>query len=228
MANHNNIYIAPSHTKNVFANMKRQGKNFSGRVTPLFSTIMVQAQQEQGEGLDMPTDPHHTPTIIPPSTSQPQKKQRPRKPKRKDTEIPQSSVHVVNVADAAVNEEMDDNLERATTTGTSLDAEQDKGNIDKTQSKATPNEIGSFGTTSGCGPRRQDTMGDAIAKTRSENVSKHSNDPLLARDYKDHSSSGNYKVEKESQEAREEEWKRISDKRTKNKAKNDKTEHGIE
>ncbi|GKF96831.1 hypothetical protein Tco_0292652, partial [Tanacetum coccineum] len=30
-----------------------------------------------------------------------------------------------NVADEAVNEEMDDNLERAATTATSLDAEQD-------------------------------------------------------------------------------------------------------
>ncbi|GJS84196.1 hypothetical protein Tco_0750737 [Tanacetum coccineum] len=40
----------------------------------------------------MPTDPHHTPTIIPPSTLQPQRKQRPRKLKTKDTEIPQSSV----------------------------------------------------------------------------------------------------------------------------------------
>ncbi|GJS97558.1 putative ribonuclease H-like domain-containing protein [Tanacetum coccineum] len=88
MINHNIIYIAPSHTKQVFANMKRQGKDFSSRVTPLFSTMMVQAQHEQGEGLDMPTDPHHTPTIIPPSTSQPQRKQRPRKPKRKDTKIP--------------------------------------------------------------------------------------------------------------------------------------------
>ncbi|GJS52814.1 hypothetical protein Tco_0626176 [Tanacetum coccineum] len=49
MINHNRIYIAPSHTKKVFANMKRQGKDFSGRITPLFSTMMVQAQQEQGE-----------------------------------------------------------------------------------------------------------------------------------------------------------------------------------
>ncbi|GJR96131.1 hypothetical protein Tco_0268305 [Tanacetum coccineum] len=49
MMNHNKIYIAPSHTKKVFANIKRQGKDFSGRVTPLFSTMMVQAQQEQGE-----------------------------------------------------------------------------------------------------------------------------------------------------------------------------------
>ncbi|GKB91857.1 hypothetical protein Tco_0964129 [Tanacetum coccineum] len=48
MINHNRIYIEPSHTKNVFANMKRQGKDFSGRVTPLFSTMMVQALQEQG------------------------------------------------------------------------------------------------------------------------------------------------------------------------------------
>ncbi|GJZ79909.1 hypothetical protein Tco_0644746 [Tanacetum coccineum] len=114
MINHNRIYIAPSHTKKVFANMKRQGKDFSGRVTPLFSTMIVQAQQEQGEGSNMPTDPHHTPTIIPPSTSQPKRKQRPKKPKRKDTEIPQSSVHVKNIVDEAVYKERDDNLERAT------------------------------------------------------------------------------------------------------------------
>ncbi|GJS62656.1 hypothetical protein Tco_0657440 [Tanacetum coccineum] len=88
MINHNIIYIAPSYTKKVFANMKRQGKDFSSRVTPLFSTMMVQAQQEQGEGSDMPTDPHHIPTIIPLSTSQPQRKQRLRKLKRKDTNIP--------------------------------------------------------------------------------------------------------------------------------------------
>ncbi|GJY75488.1 hypothetical protein Tco_0480604 [Tanacetum coccineum] len=112
MINNNIIYIAPSHTKKVFANMKRQGNDFSGRVTPLFSTMMVQAQQEQGEGSDMPTDPHHTPTIIPPSTLQPQRKQRPRKPKRKDTEIPQSSVLVENVADEAVYEKRDDSLEK--------------------------------------------------------------------------------------------------------------------
>ncbi|GJX11224.1 hypothetical protein Tco_0201083 [Tanacetum coccineum] len=82
----------------------------------------------------------------------------------------------------AVNEEMDDRLERATTTPTSLDVEQDRGNITKIQSKATPNEPSSLGTSSGGGPRRQKTMGDTIAQTRSENVSKHSNDPLLARD----------------------------------------------
>ncbi|GJT06295.1 hypothetical protein Tco_0840757 [Tanacetum coccineum] len=108
-------------------------------------------------------------------------KQRSRRPKRKDTQVPQSSVPSDNVVDEAVNEEMDDSLVRATTTATSLDAEQDRGNINKTRSKATLNEPSSPGTSLGSGPRCQETMGDTIAQTRFENVSKHSNDPLLAR-----------------------------------------------
>ncbi|GJU30641.1 hypothetical protein Tco_1174230 [Tanacetum coccineum] len=109
MSNHKRIYVTPSHTKKIFGNMRRVGKGFSGRETPLFPTMMVQAQEEIGEGSANPTDPHHTPTIIQPSTSQPQKKQKPRKPKRKDTEVPQPSGPTTNVADEAVNEEMDDN-----------------------------------------------------------------------------------------------------------------------
>ncbi|GJR79597.1 hypothetical protein Tco_0150382 [Tanacetum coccineum] len=70
-----------------------------------------EAQQEQGEGSAMPTDPHHTPTIILPSTSQPLLKQRLRIPKRKDTEVPQPSGPIDNVTDEAVIEEMDDSLE---------------------------------------------------------------------------------------------------------------------
>ncbi|GJV73693.1 retrovirus-related pol polyprotein from transposon TNT 1-94, partial [Tanacetum coccineum] len=104
MATHNRIYIAPSHTKKIFANMRRQGKDFPGRVTPLFPTMMVQAQEEIGEGLEMPTDPHHIPIITQPSSSQPQRKQKSRRSKRKDTELPQPS-NLTNVADEAVNEE---------------------------------------------------------------------------------------------------------------------------
>ncbi|GJX98533.1 putative ribonuclease H-like domain-containing protein [Tanacetum coccineum] len=55
---------------------------------------------ELGEGSANPTDPHHTPTIIQSST-QPQKTQKPRKPKRKDTQIPQSSDPSDNVVDEA-------------------------------------------------------------------------------------------------------------------------------
>ncbi|GKB57712.1 hypothetical protein Tco_0913898 [Tanacetum coccineum] len=177
---HKRIYIAPSHTKKIFGNMRRVGKGFSGRVTPLFQTMVVQNQSQMGEGSAIPTDPHHTPTFIQPST-QPQKTQKPRKPKRKDTQVPQPSDPTESVADEAVHKELGDSLVRAATTASSLEAEQDSGNINKTQSKATPNESSSLGTTSGGGPRCQETMRDTIAQTRFENVSKHSNDSLLAR-----------------------------------------------
>ncbi|GJV99766.1 putative ribonuclease H-like domain-containing protein [Tanacetum coccineum] len=65
-------------------------------------------------------------------------KQKPKKPKRKDTQIPQFSGPIDNVEDEVINEEIDDSLERAATTASSLDAKHDRGNINKTQSKATP------------------------------------------------------------------------------------------
>ncbi|GKD40581.1 hypothetical protein Tco_1260788, partial [Tanacetum coccineum] len=148
MSNHKRIYVTSSHTKKIFRNIRRVGKGFSGKETPLFQTMV---------------------------------KQKPRRPKRKDTEIPQSSGPTDIVADEAVNEEMDDSFERVATTATSLDAEQDRGNIEKTQSKETLNEPSSLGTSSSSGPRRQETMGDTIAQIWSENVSKHSNDLLLAK-----------------------------------------------
>ncbi|GJU82225.1 putative ribonuclease H-like domain-containing protein [Tanacetum coccineum] len=54
MSKHKEIYVTPSHTKKVFANMKRQGKDFSGRDTPLFPTMIVQAQEQVGEDTEDP------------------------------------------------------------------------------------------------------------------------------------------------------------------------------
>nr|GEY79416.1 Gag-Pol polyprotein [Tanacetum cinerariifolium] len=65
-----------------------------------------------------------------------------------------------------VHKEWGDKLVRAATTASSLEAEQDNGNIDKTQSKATPNESSSQGTSSGGGPRCQKAMRDTIAQNR--------------------------------------------------------------
>ncbi|GJT98037.1 hypothetical protein Tco_1093555 [Tanacetum coccineum] len=95
------IYVTPSHTKKVFANMKREGKGFSGRVTPLFQTMMVQAPEELGEGSEIPPAPQHTPIITQPSPSQPQKKQKSRRIQRKGAEIPSSSG--APIADEAAN-----------------------------------------------------------------------------------------------------------------------------
>ncbi|GJU15841.1 putative reverse transcriptase domain-containing protein [Tanacetum coccineum] len=46
---HKRVYIAPSYTKKIFRNMKNAGKGFSGRVTPLFPTMVVQNQSELDE-----------------------------------------------------------------------------------------------------------------------------------------------------------------------------------
>nr|GEU85990.1 putative ribonuclease H-like domain-containing protein [Tanacetum cinerariifolium] len=86
MANHTRIYVPPSHTKKIFRNMKRVGKGFFRRDTPLFPTMMVQPQEDLGEDIAIPIETHPTPTITQPSTSKPQKKQKPRKPTRHKTE----------------------------------------------------------------------------------------------------------------------------------------------
>ncbi|GJW40964.1 hypothetical protein Tco_0066809 [Tanacetum coccineum] len=166
----NDEYDTPSHTKKVFANMRRQGKDFSGTITPLFATMLIQPQAVEGEGSGQPTEPQHTPTTASPSniepipiiasSSHPKKTHKRRKTKRKAIEISQSSGPTTLVADETVHEERGDSMERAATTAASLDAEQD----------------------SGSGPRRQDTiLGDRPAQTRFERLSKQSNDPPLSR-----------------------------------------------
>nr|GEU76232.1 hypothetical protein [Tanacetum cinerariifolium] len=45
----NDEYDTPSHTKKVFANMRRKGKDFSGTVTPLFPSMLA-SQAVAGEG----------------------------------------------------------------------------------------------------------------------------------------------------------------------------------
>nr|GEY39690.1 hypothetical protein [Tanacetum cinerariifolium] len=129
MFKHKEIYSTPSHTKKV------------------------------DKGTKIPTDPQQTPTIIQPTTSQPRRKQKTRKSRKNDTKLPQISVPTEVVANEAVYDEMCDSMERAATTATGSDSEQDRGS----------------------GPRRQETIGDAAAQTRSERVSKLSNDLALLR-----------------------------------------------
>ncbi|GJU74156.1 hypothetical protein Tco_1265561 [Tanacetum coccineum] len=130
---HNVIFSVPCHTKKVFANMKRTGKDFSGKVTPLFDTMLIQNQADVGEGSGHPTDPQHTPKsdqpsiteqIISQSSHQPKKTHKPKKPKSNVIQIPQSGKPIKPVADEAVLKERGDCLERAATTASSLKAEQ--------------------------------------------------------------------------------------------------------
>ncbi|GJY87887.1 putative ribonuclease H-like domain-containing protein [Tanacetum coccineum] len=163
----NAVYDTPSHTKKIFANIRRQGKDFLGTVTPLFSSMLVQ-QADMGEGSGQPTDPQYTSTsaqpsneepITVPSSSQPKKTHKPRKAKRA-TKISQYNGPISLIADETVTNERDDIMERDATTASSLESEQN----------------------SGSGPRCQDTiLGDAKAQTRFETASKQSNDPPLSR-----------------------------------------------
>ncbi|GKA78947.1 putative ribonuclease H-like domain-containing protein, partial [Tanacetum coccineum] len=83
ISKHKGIYVTPSHTKKIFANMKREGKGFSRRITPLFQTMIVQALEDMGEDSAAPTNSYSTPIITQPSSSKPQKKKSKRK-QRKD------------------------------------------------------------------------------------------------------------------------------------------------
>ncbi|GJR32737.1 putative ribonuclease H-like domain-containing protein [Tanacetum coccineum] len=97
---------------------------------------------------------------------------KPRKAKR--------PIHLV--ADETIYKEWEDKMKRAATTTSSLEVEQDSGNINRTQSMATLNESFPQGTDSGSGPRCQVTiLRGAEAQTRFEAASKQSNDPPLSR-----------------------------------------------
>ncbi|GKC23640.1 hypothetical protein Tco_1025790 [Tanacetum coccineum] len=106
----------------------RKGKDFSRTVTPLFATMLIQPQADVGEGSGQSTESQHTPTTASPS---------------------HSSGPTTLVADDTVHEKKRDSVERATTTATSLDAEQDSGNINRTQSKAITNDPFPQGFSSG-------------------------------------------------------------------------------
>ncbi|GKC43617.1 hypothetical protein Tco_1061339 [Tanacetum coccineum] len=115
------------------------------------------------------------------SSSQLKKTHKPRKAKS-NTKISQSSGPIHLDADETVYKEWEDKMEMVVTTASSLEAEQDSGNTNRTQSIATLNESIPQGTGLGSCPRCQVTiLGGAEAQTRFEAASKQSNDQPLSR-----------------------------------------------
>ncbi|GJX99956.1 hypothetical protein Tco_0356975 [Tanacetum coccineum] len=200
----NDTYDTPSHTKKVFLNIARQSKGFSGKVTLLFDSMLVQNHAPEGEGSAIPPEPQPTPSISQPNVSEPQtaplqtetpptvshepqteahieqilpslstyhrkhKKTQKHRRAKKVTELPQTSVPLYLGADEAVHKEGGDSMERAITTDASLVAAQDSGN-----------------------PRRQETIGGALAQTRSERVLEKPNEPPLPEGHTSRSREGN-------------------------------------
>nr|GEW50437.1 hypothetical protein [Tanacetum cinerariifolium] len=115
-----NKTVRPSIAKTEFVKSKQQEKTARKTVKQV-----EQHRQDTHSPRAMPTDPHDTPTILQPSLSQPQKTQKPRKPKRKDNQVPQPSGPIESVVDEAVHKELDDSLVRAASTASSLEAKHD-------------------------------------------------------------------------------------------------------
>ncbi|GKB71765.1 hypothetical protein Tco_0933177, partial [Tanacetum coccineum] len=147
-------------------------KNVDGVHIPLFDSMLVHDQPGQGEGPSSPGGTQHTSTLIETSPqlqniSNAYRKTRTRT-RRVGIRIPQSDVPS-SVTNEAIINEMHDGLVRATTTASSLEAEQGSGNISKTQTKAT----------SEGGPGYHFTMGDIPVQARPERVSNLPNKPPL-------------------------------------------------
>ncbi|GJY24204.1 hypothetical protein Tco_0397862 [Tanacetum coccineum] len=90
--------------------------------------------------------------------------------RRMGIRIPQSDV-LTSVTDDAIIKERHDGLVRATTTASSLEAEQGSGNIAKTQTKATSSRPSSPRTSSEGGLGCHITMGDIPVQARPKRVS---------------------------------------------------------
>ncbi|GJS82885.1 hypothetical protein Tco_0749426 [Tanacetum coccineum] len=133
----------------------------NGKVTPLFDSMLVQSQAPEGEA--------HIEQILPsPSTYQrKQRKTQKHRRAKKVTKLPQTSVPLDHRADEAVHKEGGDSVERAITTAASLVAAQDSGSL-----------------------RHQETMGGALAQTRSERVLEKPNEPPLLKGHTSGSREG--------------------------------------
>nr|GEV62505.1 hypothetical protein [Tanacetum cinerariifolium] len=90
MSHHKGIFVKPSLTKKVFANLKKVVTWFSGAVTPLFGIMMVQAVEKVG---NLPTDVQDAPIPNAPSSSQHQRKHKPRRKERKETKVSPTEIH---------------------------------------------------------------------------------------------------------------------------------------
>ncbi|GKB52343.1 hypothetical protein Tco_0903096 [Tanacetum coccineum] len=109
-----------------------------GRVTPLFPSMLAQLAVAEGEGSGHPSEPQPTPSPAHPIIES-------QILITEHTELPQTSVPLLNVADEAVHQMLGDRMVRAVTTA-SLDAQQieiesqEAGKEEKSQNSTTYEE----------------------------------------------------------------------------------------
>ncbi|GKF37630.1 hypothetical protein Tco_0114388, partial [Tanacetum coccineum] len=64
-------FPVPTLTKKVLSFMVKKGKNFSGNVTPLFNSMLVQLTEDEGEVSERPSESQPIPSLTHPTEDQP-------------------------------------------------------------------------------------------------------------------------------------------------------------
>ncbi|GJY28776.1 hypothetical protein Tco_0404543 [Tanacetum coccineum] len=154
----------------VFTNMKRKNKDFSGRITPLFASMLV-PQVVEGEGSGQPSEPQPPSSTSPPSqvtivATQHQKTHKPRRAKRgRDTEITQSSGPTKRgLVMICYTREKKQVIRGWPTTASSLEAEQESDALTRfeTASKKSHDPPLSKGNTSRSGEDNMEHLVDLM------------------------------------------------------------------
>ncbi|GKC17940.1 putative ribonuclease H-like domain-containing protein, partial [Tanacetum coccineum] len=83
-------FPVPTLTKKVLTFMVKKGKNFSGKVTPLFDSMLVQQTEDEGDASERPSDSPPIPSPPHPSEDQPQIQPDPSPRPSPTTHIPDS------------------------------------------------------------------------------------------------------------------------------------------
>ncbi|GJT78469.1 hypothetical protein Tco_1045194 [Tanacetum coccineum] len=84
-------FPVPTLTKKVLTFMVKKGKNFSGKVTPLFDSMLVQQTEDEGEASERPSDTQTIPSPPHPSEDQPQTQPNPSTRPSPSIDIPDSN-----------------------------------------------------------------------------------------------------------------------------------------
>ncbi|GKE64462.1 hypothetical protein Tco_1518623 [Tanacetum coccineum] len=162
--------------------MARKSKFFSGKVTPLFDSMLVQTQAPEGEGSAIPPEPQPTPSTLQPNISKPQTKSL-------QTKTPPIVSHELHT---------EAHIEQILPSPSTYQRKQRKTQKHRRAKKVTELPQTSVPLDHGADeeiglgdiPRRQETMGGAPALTRSERVLEKPNEPPLPEGHTSGSGEG--------------------------------------
>ncbi|GJT32543.1 hypothetical protein Tco_0922962 [Tanacetum coccineum] len=168
----NDTYVTPCHTKKVFSNMARKSVNFSGNITLLFASMLVQNQAPEGEGSTIHPEPQPTPSTSQPNVSEPQTESLQTKTPPTVSHELQTKAHIEQILPSPSTYQRKQRKTQKHRRAKQVTAlPQTSVPLDHRAYE----EIGS-----GDRPRRQDTTFRGVdAQTRPETASKMSRDPPL-------------------------------------------------